>query len=326
MRRLAVALTLALLAAPLAAGAQPAEKVHRIGFLGVSSAAVYAANLQAFRQGLRDLGYEEGKNISIEYRWAEGRDERLPALAAELVRLNPDVLVTHATGVRAAKQATSTIPIVMGVSGDPVRQGLVKSLAKPGGNITGVSSQLIELAAKRLDLLKGAVPRLRQVAVLSNLANATASGAVTETEVAARRLGVGVRSFNVVREPTELETVFTAILRDRPDALIVIPDPLIATALNARIADFAVRNRLPAMGGQRNFVATGGLISYGADFLVGWRVAARYVDRILRGAKPADLPVEQPTKFELVINLKTAKTLGLTIPQSVLLRADEVIE
>jgi len=315
-----------LLAAPVAAESQ-AGKVYRIGFLGLSSATDYAAYLQAFRQGLRDLGYEEGRNISIDYRWAEGHDERLPALAAELVRLNPDVFVTHAIpGIRAAQQATSTIPIVMGTSSDPVRLGLVKSLAKPGGNTTGVASQLIDLAAKRLELLREAVPKLRQVAVLSNPANATAREAVKETDVAARTLGVRVRSFKVVREPTELETEFTAILRERPDALIVIPDPLIVGAHSARIAEFAARNRLPAMGGERGFVAAGGLISYGGDFLEGWRIAARYVGRILKGAKPADLPVEQPTKFELAINLKTAKALGLTVPPALLLRADQITE
>ena len=237
------------------------------------------------------------------------------------------MLVTHAIpGIRAAQQATSTIPIVMGTSSDRVRLGLVKSLAKPGGNTTGVSSQLIDLAAKRLELLREAVPNLRQVAVLSNLANETAREAVKETVVAARTLGVRVRSFAVTTEPTGLETAFTAILRERPDALIVIPDPLILGAYSARIAEFAARNRLPAMGGQSGFTGAGGLISYGGDFTEGWRVAAQYVDKILKGAKPADLPVEQPTKFELVINLKTAKALGLTIPQTLLLRADQVIQ
>jgi putative ABC transport system substrate-binding protein len=326
-RRVFISGAVAVLAAPPAAGAQPAGKVYRIGFLGLSSPASYAANLQAFRQGLRDLGYHEGKNISIEYRWAEERNERLPALAAELVRLNPDVLVTHATpGIRAAQQATSTIPIIMGTSADPVRLGFVKSLARPGGNTTGVASQLIDLAAKRLESLKEAVPNLRQVAVLSNLANAAAREAVRETEVAARKLGVRVWSFEVKTEPTELETVFTTILRERPDGLIVIPDSLVIGPRNARITEFAARNRLPAMGGERRFAADGGLISYGGDFSEGWRLAARYVDRILKGAKPADLPVEQPTKFELVINLRAAKALGLTIPQSLLQRADQVIE
>jgi putative tryptophan/tyrosine transport system substrate-binding protein len=309
-----------LFGAPVVAESQ-AAKVYRIGFLGMSSAEDYAANLKAFRQGLRDLGYEEGKNISIEYRWAEGRDERLAALAAELLRLNPQVLVTHASpGIRAAQQATSTIPIIMGASGDPVRLGFVKSLAQPGGNTTGVALQLTDLAAKRLELLKEAVPNLTQVAVVSNPFEG-AREAVRETEIAARKLGVRVRSF----EGTHLETLFTAILRERPNGLIVIPGPLV-TPRNARIAEFAARNRLPAMGGERGFVAAGGLMSFGGDFPDGWRRAARYVDRILKGAKPADLPVEQPTGFELAINLKTARALGLTIPPALLLRAGHVTE
>jgi ABC-type uncharacterized transport system substrate-binding protein len=304
-------------------------KVHRIAFLGLSSPADYATSLEAFRQGLRDLGYEEGRNISIEYRWAAGRDDRLPVLAAELVRLNPDVLVTHAApGIRAAQQATSTIPIIMGAVGDPVRLGFVKSLAKPGGNTTGVSSQLFVLAAKRLDLLKETVPNLRQVAVLSNLTRTgdpAAREGVREMEVAAPKLGLRVRTFEAVMEPPELERVLTAILRERPDGLVVLPDSAIV-AHNVRIAEFAARNRLPAMGGERLFVAAGGLISYENSFPEGWRVAARYVVRVLNGAKPAELPIEQPTTFHLAINLKTAKRLGLTIPPSLLLRADQVTE
>jgi ABC-type uncharacterized transport system substrate-binding protein len=320
-------MALALLLAALVVPEPQAGPRYRIGFLGLSSPADYAANLAAFRQGLRDLGYEEGKNISIEYRWAGDRYERLPALAAELVRLQPDVLVTHAdSGIRAAQQATSTIPIVMGVSADPVRQGLVKGLARPGGNTTGVTSQLIELSAKRLELLREAVPNLRKVAVLANLTSVGTREVVRETEVAARRLGVGVRSFAAKSEPAELEAVFTAVLRERPDGLIVIPDSLFVGDRNARIHEFAARNNLPAMGGERRFVADGGLISYGSDFSEGWRLAARYVDRILKGAKPAELPIEQPTKFELAINLKTAGRLGLTMPPSLLLRANQVIE
>jgi putative ABC transport system substrate-binding protein len=319
-------LTGGLLAAPLAAGAQQAGKVYRIGFLGVLSAPDYAANLNAFLQGLRDLGYDEGRNIVIEYRWAEGREEHLPTLAAQLVRLNPDVLVTHATGVRAAQQATSTVPIVMGASADPVGMGLVKSLARPGGNTTGVASQIVDLASKRLELLREAVPHLRQVAVLWTGSGASRE-AVRETQVTAGKLGVRVRSFEVGRGPTDLETVFTAILRERPDGLIVFPNPLLnIEATNARIVEFAARNRLPTMGGQRRFVANGGLMSYAGDFTEGWRLAARYVDRILKGAKPGDLPIEQPRTYALAINLKTAQTLGLTIPPSLLQRADQVIE
>jgi putative tryptophan/tyrosine transport system substrate-binding protein len=214
----------------------------------------------------------------------------------------------------------------MGVSADPVRQGFVKSLARPGGNTTGVASQLIELSAKRLELLRETVPNLRKVAVLANLANVGAHEVLKETEVAARTLGVGVRSFAVKNELAELEAVFTAILRERPDGLVVTPDSLISGARNTTIAEFAARNRLPAMGGERGFVTGGGLISYGVDFSKGWHLAARYVDRILKGAKPGELPIEQPTTFELAINLKTAKRLGLTIPPTLLLRADHVSE
>ena len=325
MRQIGLMLALILTLAPLAAEAQPAAKVYRIGFLGLSSASDYAANLQAFRQGLGDLGYEEGRNILIDYRWAQGRAERLPGLAAELVRLNPDLLVTHAQGVGAAQQATRIIPIVMGVSGDPVRLGLVQSLAKPGGNTTGVSAQIVDLSAKRLEVLKEIVPKLRRVAVLSFESPGAREG-LRDTEAAASKLGgLRVRSFGMVTEATELEAVFATILRDRPDGLIVLPDSRMAPH-NARIVHFSAQNRLPAVYGSRDFVDNGGLVSYAGNFREGWRVAARYVDKILKGAKPGDLPIEQPIKYELVINVRTAKTLGLTIPQSLLVRADEIIQ
>jgi putative ABC transport system substrate-binding protein len=321
-----LAMALALFLAVALAAESPAARVYRIGFLGLSSAADYALLLHAFRQELRELGYKEGENISIEYRWAQGRDERLPALASELVRLNPDVLVTHATpGIRAAQQATTTIPIVMGVSADPVRLGFVKSLARPGGNTTGVATMQFDLAAKRLELFKEAIPTLRYVAVLLNPANPAVSEDLRQMEVAGGKLGVRLRSFELVGEPAALQTVFAAILRERPDGLIVVADSL-AAKHGTRIGEFALRNRLPAMTALRDIVADGGLISYGGDYTEGWRVAARYVDRILKGAKPAELPVEQPTKLHLVINLKTAKALGLTIPPALLLRADHVIE
>ena len=323
---LAVVLGLSLTLTPLAAEPQQAAKVYRVGFLGVSSASDYAPNLKAFRQGLRDLGYEEGRNIRIDYRWAEGRVERLPSLAAELVRLNPDVLVTHARGVGAAQQATATIPIVIGAHSDPVRLNFVKSFARPGGNTTGVSSELLELSAKRLELLKEVIPRLSEVALLSYRDSAGSAEALRDTEAAAKRIGgLRVRSFEMVAEPTGMEAVFAAILRDRPDGLIVAPDPRMLLH-SARLVQFSAKNRLPAVYASRDFVEVGGLISYANDFREGWRVAARYVDKILRGANPADLPIEQPTKFELVINLKTAKALNLTIPQSILLRADEIIQ
>ena len=324
LRRQFLIATGALLAAPLAAEAQPARS-YRLGFLGLTSASDYAPYVNAFLLGLRDLGYEEGRNLVIEYRWAEGREERLPELAVQLVRFNPDVLVAHAIGVRAVQQATSTIPIVMGVSSNPVEFGLIKSLAKPGGNTTGVTSQLIELSSKRLEMLREVVPKLKVVAVLSNLALPGLRKGLEETESAARRLGVRVRSFGISTDAAALESVFAAILRERPDGLVVQPDP-IAGRHSIRIAAFAEKNRLPAIGGGRQFVVDGGLLSYGASFTEGWRLAARYVDKILKGAKPADLPVEQPSIVELAINVKTAKAIGLTIPQALLLRADEVIK
>jgi len=324
LRRRFLIATGALLAAPLVAEAQPARS-YRLGFLGLASASDYAQYVNAFLLGLRELGYVEGRNLVIEYRWADGREERLPELAIQLVRLNPDVLVSHAIGVSAAQQATSTIPIVMGVSSDPVGFGLIKSLAKPGGNTTGVTSQMIDLSSKRLELLREAVPKLKDVAVLSNLALPGLRKGLEETESAARRLGVRVRSFGISADAAALESVFAAIVRERPNGLIVQPDP-IAGRHSIRIAAFAEENRLPTIGGGRQFVVDGGLLSYGGSFTEGWRLAARYVDKILKGAKPADLPVEQPSTFELAINVKTAKALGLTIPQSLLLRANELIQ
>lgn len=323
-RRLATVVLVALAGAPCAAAAQPARKVYRIGFLGLSSPTHYAAAVKAFDEGLRAHGYVEGRNLRTEYRWAEGNEDRLAALAAELVRLRPDVLVTHASGIGACRGATSTIPIVMGVSADPVRLGHVKSLSRPGGNTTGVASHVGDLVSKRLELLREVAPHVRSVAVLSRQDAAGARRGLQEVEVTASRLGIRVRTFEVVAEPAALEAAFDAILKDRPDALIVEPDSLMGRH-SARIAEFAATHRLPAMGGIRDFVVDGGLISYGEDFFEGWRVAARHVDKILRGAKPGDLPVEQPNKFELAINLKTARALGVSVPASLLSRANEVV-
>lgn len=326
MNRRGATLALIVLAAVPAAGrAQRTGKVYRVGFLGVLSASDYPDSLNAFLEGLRELGYEEGKNLVIEYRWADGREERLPELAAQLVRVNPNVLVTHSIGVGAAQKATSTIPIVMGVSGDPVALGLIESLAKPGGNTTGIASQIHELAPKRLELLKEAVPKLKDVAVLAGLTFPGSRRSLDQTEIAARKIGVRVRSFGMSAERDALEALFADILRDRPDGIVVHPDLNTARHV-ALVAAFAAKNRLPAVGGIRQFVVNGGLLSYGASNIEGWRMAARYVDKILKGARPADLPVEQPTGFELVINLKAARALGITIPPSLLLRADEVIE
>jgi putative ABC transport system substrate-binding protein len=323
---LVVVLAVGIFLAPFAAWGQQAAKTHRIGFLGTSSAADYAVFLKAFRQSLRDLGHEEGRTLLIEYRWADGHAERLPPLAAELVRLKPDILVTHSTpGIRAVQQATTTIPIVFGVSGDPVGLGFVKSLARPGGNTTGVATLQPELGPKRLEVFKEAIPDLRRVAVLLNLDNPVVHEELEKMMIAAAKLGLTLQSARMVREPSDLETVFATVLRERPDGLVVVADPLTA-AHSARIAAFAMKNRLPIMSGLSAIVTNGGLIAYGADFVEGWRLAARYVDKILKGAKPADLPVEQPMKFELVINLKTARALGLTIPQTLLQRADQLIQ
>ena len=304
--------------------AQPVRKVYRVGFLGLSSPTDYAAAVTTLRQGLREHDYEEGRNLVIDFRWAEGHEERLAPLAAELVALRPDVLVSHASGIAAARAATSTIPIVMGVSGDPVRMGYVKSLSRPGGNTTGVASYVGDLASKRLEVLREIAPGVSKVAVLSRLGVAGGRRGLQELEVDSRRLGVTVRVFEVLAEPAALEGAFAAILRDRAEALIVEPDSLLGRH-NARIAAFAATNRLPTMGGVPDFVVAGGLASYGEDFLEGWRVASRHVHRILQGARPGDLPVEQPNKIRLVINLKTAQALGLAIPASLLSRSDEVV-
>lgn len=323
-RREAILSVAAIAAASFGARGQAPARPRRIGFLGLASPVDYAPFLDAFLQGMRELGYEDGRNITIEYRWADGREERLPELAAELVRLKPDLIVAHAIGVGAAQRATSTIPIVMGVNADPVGFGLIKSLAKPGGNTTGVASQSVDLTSKRLELLKEVAPNLRQVAVLSNLALPASHKGVEATEIAARGLGARVRSYGVSVDPAALDAVLATILRERPDGLIVQPDPITGKH-GARIARFALEHRLPAIGGARPFVVDGGLMSYGGNFSEGWRLAARYVDKILRGAKPADLPVEQPTVFEFVINANTAKALGVVLPPSLMSRATEVV-
>lgn len=302
-----------------------AKKPRLIGFLGLYSAREYARFLDAFRDGLRASGQREGVDLVIEYRWAEGREERLPELAAQLVALRPALIVTHTNvGIRAAQAATSTIPIVMGVSSDPVGLGLIASLARPGGNTTGVSSQVVDLAAKRLELLKQAAPGVQRVAALLDLANPAARLVDGELQTAARKLGVRVRAFGVSEEPATLESALAAIVRERVEALIVEPYPRV-TGHWARIVEFATEQRLPTIGGIRQFADDGGLLAYGSSFVEGWRLAASYVHKILNGANPAELPVEQPTKFELTVNLKTARSLGLAIPQSLLLAASTVI-
>jgi len=327
-RAFAVVVALGVLVVPLAAKAQRAGKVARIARLEQGSAGTDSA----FRQGLRELGYVEGQNIIIEYRYAEGRAERLPDLAAELVSLKVDVIVAGGTlAPLAAKQATRTIPIVLAAAGDPVGTGLVPSLAKPGGNVTGLSNLSRELTAKRLQLLKEIVPGLSRVAVLWNAANIVAALhiPVPETEAAARTLGLQAQSLEV-RGPDDFENALLErkVLRaaiSEGGALFLVDDPLVMR-YRQPIADFAIRNRLPSTAIYKNFAEAGGLMTFGASLPDLYRRAAIFVDKILKGAKPADLPVEQPTKFELVINLKTAKTLGLTIPQALLIRADEIIQ
>ena len=285
------------------------------------------SHLDAFRQRLRELGWVEGQNIVIDYRYAEGRVDRLPDLAAELVRLKVDLIVASAgtQAATAAKNATETIPIVMIYVRDPVGTGLIASLARPGGNVTGVSGSAgLELFAKQLELLKETVPKIRRVAILSNPDNAYHQLAIREVNVAARSLGVQLQLLEA-RGPNEFDGAFAAMAKERVGALLVLSDAIFGSH-RTRLADLAARSRLPAAFGVRDDVEAGGLMSYGPSFLDLFRRSAAYVDKILKGAKPADLPVEQPNKFELVINLKTAKTLGLTIPQSVLLRADQVIE
>ena len=324
-----------LVVAPLAAEAQSAAKAAPlIGILfpftspGGSPPFSSSGPLPVdnpLRLGLRDLGYIEGENVRFEYRYSAGHDERFPALAAELVTMKVDVIVAATvTAIRAAQRATTTIPIVMIFSSDPVRLGLVKSLARPGGNATGLASLTFDLAPKRLELFREAIPKLKRVTVLVNPTNPTVREGVSQSEVAGQTLGVRVRTFEV-KEPAGLNLGFSAILRERPDGLIVLPDPLLSSQ-TPRIVEFAAKNRLPAMYGAREFVDAGGLMSYAIDFVEHTRRAGGYIDKILKGANPATLPVEQPTKFEFVINLKTAKALGLTIPPSLLQRADEVIQ
>jgi putative ABC transport system substrate-binding protein len=318
---------LALGAAPLAAEAQQAAKVPRIGYL-VTNLAANPHWLEAFRQGLRDLGYVEGRNVVVEYRDAEGKLERIPALAAELVALKVDVILAgSALHALAAKQATSTIPIVFTVAADPVGSGLVASLARPGGNVTGLSNLAPELVGKGLELLTQAVPGVSRVAVLwqpGALGERTEKDMLTRAEVAARALGVQLQ-FVEARGPADFDRAFSDMTRARAGALTVFGGAMFFSE-RRRLVDLAAKNRLPAVYSARELVDAGGLMAYGPNFADLVRRAATYVGKILKGAKPGDLPVEQPTKFELVINLKTAKALGLTIPQSVLGRADEVIQ
>jgi putative tryptophan/tyrosine transport system substrate-binding protein len=309
------------------AQAQQPKKVPRIGYLvtGFSSSSSSSLNLEAFRQGLRDFGYIEGKNIQIESRYAEGKLDRLPSLVAELVQPKVDVLISGTlVAIRAAKQATNTIPIVMVLSVDPVATGLVDSLARPGGNITGLTNLARDLSGKRLELFKEVVPGISHIGMLRDADDPSAALGFKEYETVARALKVQLQSLEVRGPNPDLEGVFQAAAKRRASALIAIRGFLF-NRYPKQIADLAIKNRLPLMFERNEYVEAGGLMSYATKDVDQWRRAATYVDKILKGAKPADLPVEQPTKFEFVINLKTAKQIGLTIPPNVLARADRVI-
>jgi putative tryptophan/tyrosine transport system substrate-binding protein len=327
MRRigLAVVLVVSLMLAPLAVGAQQASKVRQIGYLVLSPLAdPPSAERAAFLDGLRGLGYVAGRNIVIEYRSAAWNRELLPDLAAELVALKVDVIVAVPGAAEAARDATKTIPIIVPALGDPVEEGFVKSLARPGGNITGTGSTAEGLTGKRLELLKEAIPKLSRVGVLWNPANQGGPRQWQETQSAARKLRLTLQSLEV-RDPDDVPRAFSTMTQKRPDALVIVTSAL-TTAYRPIIIEFANRQRIPTMFAVKADVEAGGLISYAPSLSDSFRRAARYVDKVLNGANPGDLPIEDPTKFELVINLKTAKALGLTIPPSVLGRADQVIE
>jgi len=317
-----VTFALSLFWVPLAAQVQRPGKIPRIGVLTALSAT--DPLIEAFRQGLRDLGYVEGHNMRIEYRFAEGQYERLPALAAELAQLPVDVLVTDGAGALAAKHATATIPIVFTVFADPVAEGLVASLAQPGGNVTGLSSMSQDVVAKRLELLREVVPGLRRMAILWNPGRPGHAIQIKELQAASARVGVDLEVLEV-RSPPESDRAFLTMVEKGVGAAIMLDDATFYKE-RTRIATLAAQSQMPTIYGHRGYVEAGGLLSYGPNLAANFRRAAYYVDRILKGAKPADLPVEQPMKVELVINLKTAKELGLTIPPSLLFQADEVIK
>jgi putative ABC transport system substrate-binding protein len=322
-RAFLASLAAGLLAAPRAAGAQQTGRVYRVGFR--DSPAVFADAIEAFRQGLLELGYVEGRNIAIEYRWAEGKPERMRELAEDLVRLKVDVIMAPSsiyTG--AAKRATSTIPIIFMSHADPLGTGHVKSLARPGGNATGLTIMMTETNVKGLELFKEAVPGLARVAVVWDPATPSHGPGLKAVEIAGPSLGLRIQSV-AVRSATEYESAFSAMVRERADGVLVLSTPLFIAGAR-QLAELALKHKLPSLFGPKHHVAAGGLMSYSPDRRDLYRRGAIFVDKILRGATPADLPVEQPTKFELVINMKTAKMLGLAIPAGILARADEVIQ
>jgi putative tryptophan/tyrosine transport system substrate-binding protein len=322
---LSILVVVVLLAVAVIAEAQQPKKVPRIGYLSATSPSVNPTRIEGFRQGLRELGYVQGKNIVIEWRYAEGKPDRFPALAAELVHLKVDVIVTSGLGsTRPANEATNTIPIVMTQDPDPVGNGFIASLARPGRNITGLSTLSPDLCGKRLELLKEIVPKLARVAVLGTSTNANTAQELRETELAAGALALKLQYLDV-RGPKDIEAAFRAATKERADAVLMLGGPVIASQ-RTQIVDLVVKSRLPAIYEAGVNVEAGGLMAYGVSRTDLARRAAMYVDKILKGAKPADLPVEQPKKFELIINLKAAKQIGLTIPPNVLARADKVIK
>jgi putative ABC transport system substrate-binding protein len=310
---------------PLAARAQQPAKIPRIGFLGNSTATMEANLIGPLRDGLRELGYEEGRNVIIEFRWADGKYDQFPALVAELLAAKVDVIITAGTpATLAIKKATSTVPLVFIAVGDPVGTGVVPNLGRPGGNITGLSSIAPDLEGKRLELLREVVPKLSHVAFFLNPANAFHTASMRQARVAAQSLGIKLQPMEV-NKSEQLDGAFASIVKEKPDALLILADRVFLHN-RKRMMEFAIQERLPSVYAYRELVEAGGLISYGPSYEDMHRRAAVYVDKILKGTKPADLPIEQPTKFTLLINLKTAKTLGLTVPPTLVARADELIE
>jgi len=326
-RKLLIALGLGALAVPLASVAQQQNKIWRVGFLALRHVDFVDTDYYygPFRQGMRELGYIEGRNLAIEWRSAEGRAERLPALVADLVQLKVDVIVTAGSAATsAAQKATSALPIVMATTADPVGSGFVKGLTRPGANITGLSNLSVDISRKHLEIMLSIIPRLSRVAVLINPTNSSHAAILKSTQDAARKLDIKVLPAEA-RTPQEIERAFSAMARERAGAVIIAIDAFFIQQ-GRQIAQLAAKQRLPSMAGSREYVEAGGLMSYGQNLADNYRRAATYVDKILKGARPGDLPVEQPTTFELFINRKTAKTIGLAIPQELLLRADRVIE
>jgi len=317
--------TISVLITPSASQAQHRGHAPRVGYLGTSSATLEAELVKAFQEGLRERGYVEGQNIVIEYRWAEGNYQRFPDLVADLVKLKVDVILTAGTpGALAAKQATQTIPIVMAVTGDAVATGLVSSLARPGGNLTGLTTMAPDLEGKRLQILRELLPKLMTLVALVNTSNPFTAIQAEQTKISAKALGIQLHPIDLQR-PEDLKDAFARVTRQRPDAITMVADRFLL-AHRTQILDFVAKTRLPAMFPYRDFVVAGGLMSYAPSYEDLFRRSAVYVDKILRGAKPSDLPIEQPTKFEFLVNLKTAKTLGVPIPPSLLLRADHLLE